>query len=85
MGADMEWAKGVSVDRVMFVASLLMRVQESGIARVPKTTGLDSPEHAISPREMRLGVTFIRQAGFGAADVIDEGEMWLISPWQVEA
>lgn len=74
-----EWAKGVSIDRVIFVSSLLLRAQESGSARVLKASGLGAPEHAVAPREMRLAMSFLRRAGFGLADVIDEGEMWLIS------
>lgn len=74
-----EWAKGVSIDRVMFVASLLLRVQEGGSARVLKASGAGAPEHAVGPREMRLAISFLRRAGFGLSDVVDEGEMWLIS------
>jgi hypothetical protein len=80
-----EWAKGVPVDRVWFVSSLLLRIQERGACRLIKAQDKSAPEHAVAPVEMRLAMTFLMRAGYGLADVIDEGDTWLVTPWQVEA
>lgn len=74
-----EWARGVSIDRIMFVASLLLRVEAAACCRVLKASGDGAPEHAVTPREMRLAISFLHRAGFGIAEVVDEGEMWLIA------
>lgn len=81
----MEWAKGVSLDRVWFVASLLLRIQERGPCKLLKAADSSAPEHAVAPVEMRLAMTFLRRMGYGLPDVVDEGDVWMVSQWAVEA
>lgn len=81
----MEWAKGVSVDRVWFVASLLLRIQERGACKLLKAKDGSAPEHAVAPVEMRLAMTFLLRLGYGLADVVDEGDVWMVTQWQTES
>ena len=76
-----EWARGVPIDRVWFVASLLLRANERGTFRVVKAVGASAPEHAVRPREMRLAVAFLHRLGYGVADVVDNGRVWVVSRW----
>ncbi|MEZ6235730.1 MAG: hypothetical protein R3B68_16225 [Phycisphaerales bacterium] len=82
--AGAEWAKGVPIDRVWFVASLLLRANERGSCRILKAVGTFAPEHAVRPREMRLAVSFLHRLGYGVADVVDEGKVWVARQWTGE-
>jgi len=79
----MQWAEGshVSVDRVWFVSSLLLRVMErGGHHRLLRAIGPNSPEHAVSPTEMRHALSFIRRLGYEVPEVVvDEGEVWNVT------